>query len=127
MYLLDTNLVLWTAVSPDRLSVRAVTLVASRDVDVAFSLATMWEVAIKTSLEKPGFNVDSTALRNGLLDQGFRQMDIRPEHIAVVARLPWHHRDPFDRLLVAQALVEGLTLLTSDRLLARYGKMVKWV
>lgn len=127
MYLLDTNLVLWTAVSPDRLSVRAVTLVASRDVDVAFSLATMWEVAIKTSIEKPGFNVDSTALRNGLLDQGFRQMDIRPEHIAVVARLPWHHRDPFDRLLVAQALVEGLTLLTSDRLLARYGKMVKWV
>jgi PIN domain nuclease of toxin-antitoxin system len=54
-------------------------------------------------------------------------MDIRPEHIAVVARLPWHHRDPFDRLLVAQTLVEGLTLLTSDRLLARYGKMVKWV
>jgi PIN domain nuclease of toxin-antitoxin system len=127
VYLLDTNLVLWTAVSPDRLSKRAEALVASRDVDVAFSLATMWEVAIKTSLEKPGFNVDSTALRNGLLDQDFRQMDIRPEHIAVVARLPWHHRDPFDRLLVAQALVEGLTLLTSDRLLARYGKMVKWV
>jgi PIN domain nuclease of toxin-antitoxin system len=125
VYLLDTNLVLWTAVSPDRLSKRAEALVASRDVDVAFSLATMWEVAIKTSLEKPGFNVDSTALRNGLLDQGFRQMDIRPEHIAVVARLPWHHRDPFDRLLVAQTLVEGLTLLTSDRLLARYGKMVK--
>ena len=109
------------------MSKRAEALVASRDVDVAFSLATMWEVAIKTSLEKPGFNVDSTALRNGLLDQGFRQMDIRPEHIAVVARLPWHHRDPFDRLLVAQTLVEGLTLLTSDRLLARYGKMVKWV
>lgn len=127
MYLLDTTLVLWTAVSPDRLSKRALALVASRDVEVAFSLGTMWEVAIKTSLEKPGFKVDSTALRNGLLDQGFRQMDIRHEHIAVVARLPWHHRDPFDRLLVAQALVEGLTLLTSDRLLARYGKMVKWV
>lgn len=127
MYLLDTTLVLWTAVSPDRLSKRALALVASRDVEVAFSLATMWEVAIKTSLEKPGFKVDSTALRNGLLDQGFRQMDMRHEHIAVVARLPWHHRDPFDRLLVAQALVEGLTLLTSDRLLARYGKMVKWV
>ncbi|MFM8768045.1 MAG: type II toxin-antitoxin system VapC family toxin [Rubrivivax sp.] len=127
MYLLDTNLVLWTAVSPDRLSKRALALVASRDVEVAFSLATMWEVAIKTSLEKPGFKVDSTALRNGLLDQGFRQMDIRHEHIAVVARLLWHHRDPFDRLLVAQALVEGRTLLTSDRLLARYGKMVKWV
>lgn len=127
MYLLDTTLVLWTAVSPDRLSKRALALVASRDVEVAFSLATMWEVAIKTSLEKPGFKVDSTALRNGLLDQGFRQMDLRHEHIAVAARLPWHHRDPFDRLLVAQALVEGLTLLTSDRLLARYGKMVKWV
>ena len=127
MYLLDTTLVLWTAVSPDRLSKRALALVASRDVEVAFSLATMWEVAIKTSLEKPGFKVDSTALRNGLLDQGFRQMDMRHEHIAVVARLPCHHRDPFDRLLVAQALVEGLTLLTSDRLLARYGKMVKWV
>jgi PIN domain nuclease of toxin-antitoxin system len=120
-------LVLWTAIAPDRLSKRAAALVSSRDVEASFSLATLWEVAIKTSLEKPGFKVDSTALRNGLLDQGFKQVDIRPEHLAVVARLPWHHRDPFDRLLVAQAFVEGLTLLTSDRLLARYGKMVKWV
>ena len=127
MYLLDTNLVLWSAVSPDRLSKRAAALVSSRDVEASFSLATLWEVAIKTSLEKPGFKVDSTALRNGLLDQGFKQLDIRPEHLAVVARLPWHHRDPFDRLLIAQAFVEGLTLLTSDRLLSRYGKMVKWV
>jgi PIN domain nuclease of toxin-antitoxin system len=127
VYLLDTNLVLWTAISPERLSKRAASLVASREVEASFSLATLWEVAIKTSLEKPGFQVDSTALRNGLLEQGFKQVDIRPEHIAVVTRLPWHHRDPFDRLLVAQALVEGLTLLTSDRLLARYGKMVKWV
>ena len=127
MYLLDTNLVLWTAVSPDRLSNRAAALVSSRDVEASFSLATLWEVAIKTSLNKPGFKVDSSSLRNGLLDQGFKQVDIRPEHLAVVARLPWHHRDPFDRLLVAQALVEGFTLLTSDRLLARYGKMVKWV
>jgi PIN domain nuclease of toxin-antitoxin system len=127
VYLLDTNLVLWAAIAPDRLSKRAAELVSSRDVEASFSLATLWEVAINTSLERPGFSVDSTALRNGLLDQGFKQVDIRPEHIAVVARLPWHHRDPFDRLLVAQALVEGLTLLTSDRLLARYGKMVKWV
>jgi PIN domain nuclease of toxin-antitoxin system len=127
VYLLDTNLVLWTAISPDRLSKRAASLVASREVEASFSLATLWEVAIKTSLEKPGFRVDSTALRAGLLEQGFKQVDIRPEHIAVVSRLPWHHRDPFDRLLVAQALVEGITLLTSDRLLARYGKMVKWV
>ena len=127
MYLLDTNMVLWTAVTPDRLSKRAAALVSSRDVQSSFSMATLWEVAIKTSLDKPGFSVDSTALRNGLLDQGFNQVDIRPEHLAVVARLPWHHRDRFDRLLVAQAFVEGLTLLTSDRLLARYGKMVKCV
>lgn len=127
MYLLDTHMVLWTAVTPDRLSKRAAALISSRDVQASFSLATLWEVAIKTSLDKPGFRVDPTALRNGLLDQGFNQVDIRPEHLAVVARLPWHHRDPFDRLLVAQALVEGLTLLTSDRLLARYGKMVKCV
>lgn len=127
MYLLDTNMVLWTAVTPDRLSKRAAALMSSRDVQASFSLVTLWEVAIKTSLDKPGFRVDPTALRNGLLDQGFNQVDIRPEHLAVVARLPWHHRDPFDRLLVAQALVEGLTLLTSDRLLARYGKMVKSV
>lgn len=127
MYLLDTHMVLWTAVTPDRLSKRAAALISSRDVQASFSLATLWEVAIKTSLDKPGFRVDPTALRNGLLDQGFNQVGIRPEHLAVVARLPWHHRDPFDRLLVAQALVEGLTLLTSDRLLARYGKMVKCV
>ena len=127
MYLLDTQLVVWFALEPSRLSRKAVSLVGPRDSPVSFSLATLWEVAIKTSLDRPGFQVDPSALREGLLTQGLRQVDIRAEHVAVVGRLPWVHRDPLDRLLVAQALVEGLTLLTSDRTLARYGKMVKVV
>ena len=127
MFLLDTHLVLWTAFEPSRLSRKAADLIGDRAQDMAFSLATIWEVAIKTSLERPGFSVDPAELRNGLLGQGFRQVDIRAEHIAVVARLPAIHRDPFDRLMVAQALVEGLTLLTCDKTLARYGKMVRKV
>lgn len=127
MYLLDTQLVLWFALEPARLSRKAISLVAPRDIPAAFSMATLWEVAIKTSLDRPGFQVDPSSLREGLLTQGLRQIDIRAEHMAVVARLPWVHKDPFDRLLVAQSFVEGLTLLTSDRTLARYGRMVKVV
>lgn len=127
MLLLDTHLVLWSALAPERLPGAARRLIESRQQVVAFSDATLWEVAIKSSLGRPGFSVDAAALRKGLLSAGFDELPIRAEHVLAVAGLPWLHRDPFDRLLVAQAAVEGLTLLSADAQLKRYGRHVRKV
>jgi PIN domain nuclease of toxin-antitoxin system len=94
---------------------------------IAFSLSTIWEVAIKTSLQRPGFAVDSGRLRLALLAEGFNELPVQPADVVRVAALPWIHRDPFDRLMVAQAAEEGLTLLTADAVLKGYGRFVKLV
>ncbi len=127
MFLLDTHLVLWAAFDPQRLSAKAAKLLRSREVPLAFSLATLWEVAIKTSLGRPDFAVDPLQLHRALLAEGFIELPIQVQHITRVASLPWVHRDPFDRLLVAQAIVERLTLLTADTTLKRYGRFVRVV
>lgn len=94
---------------------------------LAYSLVTIWEVAIKTSLRKPGFEVDPNRLRGVLLDEGYAELPLAPAHIIHVAALPWLHRDPFDRMLVAQAAAEGMTLLTANAALKRYGRFVRAV
>jgi PIN domain nuclease of toxin-antitoxin system len=127
MLLLDTHLVLWAAFEPARLSAKAARMLASRDVPLAFSLATLWEIAIKTSLGRPDFAVDAALLHRALLAEGFVELAIRAPHVLRVATLPWVHRDPFDRLLVAQAMEDDLTLLTADATLKRYGRFVKVV
>jgi PIN domain nuclease of toxin-antitoxin system len=127
MYLLDTHLVLWAALDPLRLSPKAQRLLRSRDNELAFSLATLWEVAIKTSLGRPDFQVDPAGLHESLLNHGFHAVPLLAQHLFAVSALPWHHRDPFDRLLVAQAECEKMTLLTSDKALVRYGKFVQAV
>ncbi len=127
MLLLDTHLILWAAFAPERLSAKASRQLRSREVPLIFSLASLWEVAIKTSLARPGFSVDVKLLHGALISEGFAELPIQPAHLARVAGLPWIHRDPFDRLLVAQALEERLTLLTSDAALKPYGRFVKVV
>jgi PIN domain nuclease of toxin-antitoxin system len=127
MLLLDTHLILWAAFEPDRLSARAKRQLRSREVALAFSLASLWEVAIKTSLARPGFSVDAKMLHGALLAEGFLELPMQVAHMARVAALPWVHRDPFDRMLVAQAMEERLTLLTSDATLEGYGGFVKVV
>jgi PIN domain nuclease of toxin-antitoxin system len=127
MFLLDTHLVLWVAFEPERLSNKATKLLRSRAAPLAFSHATLWEVAIKTSLGRPGFSVDPQRLHQALLAEGFAELPIQAPHIVRVAALPWLHRDPFDRLLVAQAMQERLTLLTADATLKRYGRFVRVV
>jgi PIN domain nuclease of toxin-antitoxin system len=92
-----------------------------------FSAASVWEIAIKASLGRDDFTVDSRVLRRGLLDNGYEELPISGAHAAAVADLPLLHRDPFDRLLVAQAQVEGITLLTADALVARYPGPVRLV
>ena len=127
MLLLDNHLLLWAAFEPARLSPKAAQALQSREVPLAFSLASLWEVAIKTSLGRPGFSVDPVLLHRSLQAEGFMELPIRPVHLGRVANLPWVHRDPFDRLLVAQAAEDKLTLLTVDTTLRRYGRFVRCV
>jgi PIN domain nuclease of toxin-antitoxin system len=127
MILLDSHLLLWAAFEPARLSPKAAKLLRSRETPLAFSLATIWEVAIKTSLGRPGFSVDPARLHRALLAEGFVELGITASHLVRVASLPWIHRDPFDRLIVAQAIEDRLTLATADAALKRYGRFVKLV
>jgi len=122
--LLDTHLLLWAAFEPDRLSPTARLILQSRAVPLLFSLATVWEVAIKTSLGRADFSVDPGRFHRALLAEGFVELPITAPHLVRVGALSWVHRDPFDRLLVAQAIEEDLTLLTADATLKRYGNFV---
>jgi PIN domain nuclease of toxin-antitoxin system len=118
--LLDTHVLLWAAGLPDWLSPDAQVLLADPQHELLFSAASLWEVAIKRGLGRADFLVDPRVLRRGLLDNGYLELPIRSEHAVAVDGLPLHHKDPFDRLLVAQALVEGVTLLTADPMVALY-------
>jgi PIN domain nuclease of toxin-antitoxin system len=88
--------------------------------ELFFSPASTWEVIIKNSMGREDFKVDPHLLRHGLLDNGYLELPIRSEHTVAVGSLPNHHKDPFDRILIAQATVEGIILLTSDPLVATY-------
>lgn len=114
--LLDTNALLWLLDDDERLGPRARVRVQAADL-LAVSVASLWEIAIKVSLDKiapiPG-------LPAAVRDLGFRRLDIADEHLDVLAGLPHLHRDPFDRLLISQAVVERLTVLTADGDFARY-------
>ncbi len=125
--LLDTHLLLWIAAEPDRLPDEVRDLVNDESIDAWFSVASLWEVTIKSSLERSDFALDARVLRRGLLESGFPELAIDATHVVAVADLPPIHRDPFDRLLIAQGRVEGMTLLTVDERLAGYGPTVRLV
>lgn len=122
--LLDTHLLLFAAgsdvISPGKLSVEASTLIDDLSNELLFSAASIWEVTIKSGLGREDFKVEPHLLRRGLLDNGYTELPISSEHTLAVGGLPNIHKDPFDRLLVAQAIVEGITLLTCDPLVASY-------
>ena len=118
--LLDTHLLLWAANEPKRLPKAARTLIEDLGSDLLFSAASMWEITIKGSLGRKDFRVNARLLRRGLLDNGYTELPFTSEHAINVDHLPATHTDPFDRMLVAQATVEGITLLTNDRKLAIY-------
>jgi PIN domain nuclease of toxin-antitoxin system len=121
--LLDTQVVLWALAGNRRLSGEARRLINKHESFV--SAASIWEIAIKAALGKLG--ADPEAVRQALDPSGFGELPVTGEHAATVARLPAHHRDPFDRLLVSQSLVENLVLLTADAQLAPYGGLVRVV
>jgi len=117
--LLDTHLLLWAAAGSG-LSPAAVRLINDSDNQLFFSAASIWEVAIKSALGRPEFDLDAGVFRRELLESGYEEMAITGAHAAAVAALPDLHRDPFDRILLAQAIVEGVTVLTADQSLLAY-------
>lgn len=118
--LLDTHLLLWAAGSPDQLSKEARLLLEDPLNELMFSAASIWEIAIKRGLGRTDFQVDARLLRRGLLDNGYQELPISSEHAVSIDSLPPVHKDPFDRILVAQATVEGIILLTTDAQVAQY-------
>jgi PIN domain nuclease of toxin-antitoxin system len=126
-FLLDTHLLLWTAGDPKRLSAKARKLINEPASELFFSAASLWEIAIKSGLGRDDFKVDARLLRRGLLDNGYSELPIGSEHAVAIDSLPPIHKDPFDRILVAQAMVEGITLLTSDAVVAQYPGAVRRV
>jgi len=118
--LLDTHMLLWAAGEPDRLPLSAVAEIENASNDLLFSPASLWQVAIKRGLGRDDFTIDPRLLRRGLLDNGYQELPITSEHAVAIDGLPPIHKDPFDRILVAQAIVEGITLLTVDDVVAHY-------
>jgi len=125
--LLDTHLLLWVAGQPKRLSASALKLIKNPANELVFSAASIWEVAIKRGLDRRDFQADPRLLRRGLLDNGYSELPILSDHVVAIESLPPIHKDPFDRLLVAQATVEGITLLTGDSVVAQYPGPVRMV
>lgn len=118
--LIDTHILLWAAEPDERLPSAARTMIADPDNAPMFSVASIWEIAIKRTQGRADFTVDPAAFRRGLLDAGYAELPIFGPHAVAAAALPPIHRDPFDRILIAQATVEGITLLTADAAVARY-------
>jgi PIN domain nuclease of toxin-antitoxin system len=118
--LLDTHLLLWAVGSPDLLSAPARSLIRDQFNLPVFSVVSIWEVAIKHSRGHSDFNVPPILLRETLLESGYEELPVKGNHAVAVSDLPMIHKDPFDRLLIAQAAVEGITLLTVDATIARY-------
>lgn len=118
--LLDTHLILWAAASPNELPTKTRQMIEEPSNELFFSAASLWEIAIKTSLQKDNFQVDARVLRRNLLDNNYLELPIASTHAVFIQSLPPLHKDPFDRILVAQATVEGITLFTSDTIVAQY-------
>lgn len=125
--LLDTHLLLWSVASSRRLPKEARALILDAANEVFYSAASVWEVAIKSALRRRDFKADPAVLVRALAQSGFSELPVTAAHAARVAGLPPLHRDPFDRMLVAQSLAEPMTLLTNDSVLLGYGPLIHLV
>jgi PIN domain nuclease of toxin-antitoxin system len=123
--LLDTQLLIRGALVPEELSNKQRKALEGDPSFFVFSVASLWEVAIKRALNRPGFQFEPELIRSRLLQQGMQEMEITAAHAMNTLKLPMLHGDPFDRLLLSQARIEGLELLTTDKLLADYGNPVR--
>ena len=124
-YLLDTHVLLWAVNEPSRLPQSVQALIEDSSNEIIFSAASIWEVVIKNGLGRDDFYVDPRILRRTLLDHDYQELLIKSEHCLAVSDLPLHHKDPFDRILIAQACVERICLLTNDHLITQYPGPIK--
>jgi PIN domain nuclease of toxin-antitoxin system len=125
--LLDTHLLLWASDRPEKLPEQTRRLLNDPDNALVFSVASIWEVAIKQSLNRSDFRADARLLRRGLLDNGYEELPVTGTHAVAIDTLPPLHQDPFDRILIAQAQIEGILLLTSDERVAQYPGAIRKV
>lgn len=126
-YLLDTHTFLWAAAGSPELSDRARRILTDPKPELFLSVASAWEMAIKVSLGKLILARPLAAmLSEGLRGQGIHLLAVHLDHVLAVARLPFHHRDPFDRLIIAQAVAEELVVVGRDEVFDRYGVRREW-
>jgi len=125
--LADTHILLRAAIDPQLLSAAAIGLITDADNDIFFSAASIWEVAIKSALGRTDFQVDPGRLHRGLIANGYTELPIAGVHGRAASALAPIHKDPFDRMLIAQATIEEMLLLTSDALIAKYPGPVRLV
>jgi PIN domain nuclease of toxin-antitoxin system len=121
--LVDAHALIWWTISPEKLSARARQALSAPTNGVVVSVATLWEIAIKRSIGKLNYATD---LETTLGDEGFGLLPLTFEHLRQFEALPLHHRDPFDRILAAQAIADGLAIVTADQRIAQYGAPVLW-
>lgn len=121
--LLDTHVLLWAMLRSPALGAPAIALLESPEHEAYFSAVSVLEIAIKAGLDRPDFDVDAQAVATNAEAAGFVPLSIDVRHAANVRRLPPLHHDPFDRLLLSQAQIEGMTLLTRDAAVLRYGAL----
>jgi|SRR5271157_889152 len=119
-YLVDTQIAIWALLDDVRLGEPAREALGDLTNECIFSVSSIWEIAIKRALKKPGFLHDPREIRRQLLANGYEELTIQSQHAVTVDSIPLIHRDPFDRILIAQAMVEGITLLTADPRIAQY-------
>lgn len=122
--LLDTHILIWALGEPERLTKEVRVALESLTNEVLFSAASIWEIAIKAQIARANFMVTPTEITQAAVNSGFVELPVRAEHGAMVLKLPFHHRDPFDRLLVAQAMTEPCRLITADTIPGRYSELV---
>ena len=124
---MDTHAFLWFITKDAQLSATAQSLIADPNNEVLVSPASYWEIAIKVSIGKYPLHVPyETFITQGIEGNGFKVLAIEPRHTAVLTTLPFHHRDPFDRLIVAQALMESIAVVSCDTVLDAYGVERLW-
>ena len=125
--LVDTHLLLWASVASPRLSRSARKLISDPANELVFSVASIWEISVKHAKGLSSFHAAPGTIWDGLLRNGYTELAVLGKHAVAVGNLPLIHKDPFDRILIAQSMVEGITLLTSDATLARYPGSIRKV
>ena len=125
-YLLDTHTLIWFLEGDKRLSTTAKVIICNNDADVYVSIVSLWEMAIKISLGKLELSQSLDQIFDKLPQQNITLLPIQPAHVLAVLSLPFEHRDPFDRLLIGQALVENMKFISIEALFLRYGVHRVW-